>query len=104
MSCFSDASPLIILADVDRFGLLAEVFDEIVIAEAVRQEVAGGEEERVGATAVSSAVAEGFVRVRQADVDEAHELRSLYRLGKGEAATIALAVVCVRVSGSPVQV
>lgn len=87
----SNASPLIHLAAINRFALLRDFYDEVLIAPAVWREVVDEGKGRPGASEVAQGADEGWLRV-VALSDE--KLSRLLRrdLDDGEAETIALAV------------
>ena len=81
----TDASPLIGLASAGAFGLLRELFHEVTVTAAVRDEVlAGGESP--GAPELEAAIRDGWIEV----VPNRHP-PELTDLGAGEASTLALA-------------
>jgi predicted nucleic acid-binding protein len=84
----SDATPLIVFAAIGRFGLLADLYGELTVPEAVYSEVAVRGAGRPGAAEVSSAA-----WVKRAWVaDRALVARLAAGLGTGEAEAIACAL------------
>jgi uncharacterized protein len=86
----SDTSPLSNLAIVNALFLLKEIYQTIVIPQAVAEELANGRDEDPRIAAVLSL---DWVQVRQAsNLDLIAELRNDYLLDRGEAEAIALAI------------
>jgi hypothetical protein len=84
----SNASPLINLARIGRLGLLARVFNQVIIPEAVWQEVVVDGEGQPGAEEVRQA--DWIVREVASNRQLVHSLRQ--ELDAGEAEAIALSV------------
>lgn len=88
MKVVSNASPLINLARIGRLGLLARVFNQVIIPEAVWQEVVVDGEGQPGAEEVRQA--DWIVREVASNRQLVHSLRQ--ELDAGEAEAIALSV------------
>lgn len=87
MIAVSNSSPVILLSGIGRLHLLRDLFDEVVIPPAVREEVVARGWGRPGAAALAEA---NWIAVRPvADREAVQEL--LRELGPGEAEAIALA-------------
>ncbi|MBI4493478.1 MAG: DUF3368 domain-containing protein [Chloroflexi bacterium] len=87
MAAISNSSPLILFARTGRLDLLREVFTEILIPSAVRDEVVGEGTGRPGAAEVAGA---SWIKTKPlASLDIARAL--LTELQRGEAEAIALA-------------
>jgi predicted nucleic acid-binding protein len=86
----ADASPLIALAKIDRFSLLKWLFREIVVPEAVWEEVVMRGVDKPAAELAISAEREGWLH-RQPVKDPLAVMILLATLGPGEAEAIALA-------------
>ena len=83
----ADASPLIGLAAAGAFHLLHNLFDQVTVTAAVRDEVlAGGS--RPGARDLTEAIENGWIEVAAVRADSEH----FTELGAGEASTLALAI------------
>ena len=88
----ADATVLIYLAKLGDLHMLDELFESIVVPEAVYEEVVhrGHEEGYSDAIAVEDA-AESFLDIRSLEGDTATRLRETTNLGDGEIAALALA-------------
>lgn len=87
MKAAVDASVLIALGKLGYLGLVKKLFDELVIAESVFEEVKGSEVFEQ----VNELINVGFARVFRSTRRELLSMLVLH-LGKGEAETIALAL------------
>lgn len=86
----SNASPLILLSAIRELERLQQIFGQVLITPQVYDEVVVRGQGRPGAAEVAAAA---FVlRKDLAQVQTASEIRERYRIGLGEASTIALAV------------
>ena len=88
----ADATVLIYLARLGDLHMLDELFESIVVPDAVYEEVVhrGREEGYSDAIAVEDA-AESFLDIRSLEGDTATRLRETTNLGTGEVAALALA-------------
>jgi len=84
MSTVSNSSPLILLAKIDRFSLLKDLFKLVYIPKSVYREVVAG---RAGSKEVEEGVKNGWIKVETAQISPELELI----LGRGEAEAIMLA-------------
>ena len=90
MKAVADSSPLIALASISAFQLLQPLFTEILIPEAVHQEVVVEGAGRPGHAEVRAA---GWIRVRAVeDVSRVVALCQQFRIRGGEAEAIILAM------------
>jgi len=90
MIIVSDTSPLSNLALVDGLFLLKEIYQTVIIPQAVAEELSNAESEDLRITAVLSL---DWVEIRQStNSDLVTELRNNYLLDRGEAEAIALAL------------
>ena len=90
MKAVADSSPLIALASISAFHLLQPLFTEILIPEAVHQEVVVEGAGRPGHAEVRAA---GWIRVRAVeDVSRVVALCQQFRIRGGEAEAIILAM------------
>jgi predicted nucleic acid-binding protein len=86
----SNAGPLIALAQIERFGLLRELFGKLYIPQAVYDEVVVIGTGRAGANETEQAVGD-WIEVQE--VKDLVMVKSLLtKLGKGESEAIALAL------------
>jgi predicted nucleic acid-binding protein len=86
----SNATPLIYLAKADRLGLFHSIFEEILIPEAVYEEVVS-KGKRLGQTdafLVEKAIEDGWISVRH--VQESHPVSIPLHPGEVEVITLAL--------------
>lgn len=89
-SVVSNATPLVYLAKADRLDLLLSLFEEILIPEAVREEVVS-KGKRLGqadAFVVEKAIKEGRISVRQ--VERTHPVSIPLHPGEVEVISLAL--------------
>ena len=93
-----NASPLIIFSKVNRLDLLNKIFGNLVIAQAVYEEVVekGVRISAPDALLVKAYIESGFIKIKKLDVEgqrKAVLLKKVYRqLDLGESETIALAL------------
>jgi hypothetical protein len=87
---FSDASPLISLAAIDRLDLLRRLYNEVIIPEAVRREVVMT---APGAAGAADAAGANWINIRSVeDRTLVEALRVTLDLGEAEAIALALEV------------
>lgn len=89
--CASNAGPLIHLARINKLHLLRELFDEVIIPKAVKEEVVD-RGKKVGAAdafAIEEEIKKGWIRVQEHKGSEAIANRA--GIEAGEAAAILLA-------------
>ncbi len=85
----ADASPLIALARIDRLALLGQLFERVLVPEAVAGECTV-ELHRPGARAIHEAIADGRLEVREVEGgDLLEELGRLLDEGEAEALVLA---------------
>ncbi len=92
----ADASPLIVLAKLQRLGLLNELYGEVLIGPVVKAETidAGQAVRALGVAQLEAAVEEGWLQVVRLSADEQGLMQRLTRrsrLDQGEVESIALA-------------
>jgi predicted nucleic acid-binding protein len=89
MRAISDASSLIHAAKVPAlWGLLQEIFDEVLIPAAVHAEILRGEDIRSpDVPVIENAISRGWVRVEKVDVSDLPD-----NLGRGEREAISLMI------------
>ncbi len=87
MSTVSNSSPLILLAKIDRFNLLKDLFKLVYIPKSVYREVVVVGAGRAGSKEVEEGVNNGWIKVETAQISPELELI----LGRGEAEAIMLA-------------
>lgn len=90
MFVVSNASPLILLARMERFELLLQMFDRIVIPEAVYAEVVTNSPGRPGAVETQKAVNDWIEVHPIQQMDLARSLLTKLGWGESEAITLAL--------------
>lgn len=89
----ADASLIILLARADRLGLLQQLFDGILIPQAVHDEVFADPAKHPEIQAVAAAVHAGWMRSAAVPGDATGRIIERFpNLGLGEAACIALAL------------
>lgn len=91
MTVVSDTSVLIHLARIDRFGLLQQLFSEIIIPDAVWRETVTEGEGRPGAPELEDAHASGWVEVVSVALNTGTRRLLRQALDAGEADALALA-------------
>jgi len=90
MPLVSNTSPILNLAIVDQLELLRRQFGEILIPNAVLDELKV-DEERPGSQAICEAIASGWIQVQEASNEPLVQLLK-QTLDRGEAEAIALAI------------
>jgi len=80
----TNTSPLIFLTKIVRLELLRELFDTIIIPQAVYDEITIGE--KPGSLEIKKAVMEGWIKINKT------KIKNDYKLGKGENEAINLAM------------
>lgn len=90
MPVVSNTSPILNLAIVDQLELLRRQFGEILIPNAVLDELKV-DEERPGSQAICEAIASGWIQVQEASKEPLVQLLK-QTLDRGEAEAIALAI------------
>ena len=93
MTTVTNASPLIVLAKINQFSLLPQLFTEIIIPDAVWQEIVIHGAGRPATNAVIQAERQGWLQRRVAQDKLAVSILQT-RLGAGESEAIVLAQQC----------
>jgi predicted nucleic acid-binding protein len=92
MRVLTNTTPLIALAQCDRFDLLRLLFDKVLLPPAVYREVVQEGSEWPGAEETQNAIAEGWLEIKELQTPaRAHDLRRQLLLGDGESEVLALA-------------
>lgn len=91
MIVISDSSPLISLSGANKLFLLRDLFQTIVIPEAVYSEVVGKNKNQMRQASDDIATANWILRQAVVDREYVRNLRNTSRLGIGEAEVIVLA-------------
>jgi predicted nucleic acid-binding protein len=87
----SDASPLVHLSAIGRFGLLKEIYLQLLIPPAVWKEVVVDGKGRAGQSEVTAGIEAGWILI-QAPTSDFNQRPELSGLDPGEAEALALAL------------
>lgn len=90
MRAVTDTGPLIHLSWIDRLEMLGELFQQVLVPPAVRQELLQGGTQHLGARSLRNALSSAWLNSRDV-TDRATVLELRISLGAGEAEAIALA-------------
>ena len=91
MKAVLNAGPIISLSKIKLFAVLKNVFDEILVPEAVSQEVLSKGQGKAGSQELEQAIQEGWIKTKKAQDHLA--VRALQRfLGRGESEAIIVAL------------
>ena len=88
----SDSSPFVYLARIQRFGLLRTLFDQILVPEAVWEEVAVASASNPEDLEIARAATAGWLKVERPSGDLTLHDQQLRGLGVGEREAILLAL------------
>lgn len=88
MKVISDASPLIGLSSIGRLNLLKSLWNNILIPEAIYNEVVIRGKERTGSSEVKAACQEWIKVVKVQNRQEIDALQTLLDLGEAEVITL----------------
>lgn len=92
MRAVADAGPIIHLSWIDRFDILFEIFEEVTVPVAVRDEVLNASADVPGITAIRAGLERGRPAVLTVlDVTAVRSLRASIGLDAGEAEALVLA-------------